>query len=137
VADPWPVVPAPYVYNAVVERVIDGDTVVVAVDWGFFRYDNPIHVRLLGCNAAELGTPGGDAARDNLTGLLPAGTPLVLQTAKPDKYAPRWDAAVTYLVDGSPRDLVSDLIAAGWVAPWNGRGAAPVPPWPRPEGGIQ
>lgn len=126
----WPV-PAPYVYNATVVNVHDGDTVNVTMSYGFHRYDSPVPIRLLGCNAAELATPGGKAARDNLVALLPPGTEVVLATATPDKYAPRVDAAVTFLQAGVPTDLVGLLIEQQWAAPWDGTGKAPVPPWPR------
>lgn len=123
---------SPFTYNATVLSVHDGDTINVDVDHGFFVHQTPTPIRLLGCNAAELGTPGGDAAKANLEALLPAGTPVVLQTAKPDKFAPRWDAAVMYRgTDGRFRELVDDLIAQGWAAEWNGKGTKPVPPWPR------
>ena len=123
----------PFVYNATVLRVIDGDTLEVDVDHGFYVHQTPTPVRLLGCNAAEHGTPGGDAATANLTALLPPGTPVLLSTAKPDKFAPRWDSAVGYrAADGTVHDLVSDLLAGNWVAAWNGQGTKPVPPWPRP-----
>jgi endonuclease YncB( thermonuclease family) len=121
-----------FTYNASVMRVIDADTLEVDVDHGFYLHNAPIPVRLLGCNSAEKGTPGGDAARDHLVALLPVGTPIVLSTAKPDKFAPRWDADVTYRgPDGRYRDLVADLIADQWTAPWNGKGTKPVPIWPR------
>jgi endonuclease YncB( thermonuclease family) len=125
---------APFVYNATVTRVIDGDTIVVDVDWGFRRHDVDVPVRLLGCNAIELSQPGGPEARDNLAALLPTGSPVLLLTAKPDKYAPRWDAHVTYLTaTGAVHDLVADLIADGWAAAWNGTGPRPLPPWPRTD----
>lgn len=124
---------APYIYNATVLRVIDGDTVEVDVTFGFYLRHAPTPIRLLGCNARELSEPGGKEARANLAALLPAGSRVLLQTAKPDKYAPRWDAQVTYLnAAGVVRDLVTDLAADGWVALWDGSGVRPVPPWPRP-----
>lgn len=124
-------VPAPFRYNATVLDVQDVDTINCRVDWGFRRYDEPVPVRLAGSAGRELGDPGGPEALATVAALLPAGTPVVLSTAKPDKYQPRWLAAVTYLRDGQPRDLVTDLIADGWLVPWNGRGAQPKPPWPR------
>jgi endonuclease YncB( thermonuclease family) len=123
----------PFVYNARALDVHDGDSVNVRVDWGFRRYDEPIPIRLLGCAARELADPGGPEARDNLTAILPAGTPLLLKTAKPDKFSPRWDAAVYYRdITGLTVDLVAQLIATGWAVPWNGTGAQPKPAWPRP-----
>lgn len=121
-------VPAPYVYNATVKRVEDGDTIVVDVNWGWWRYDIETPVRLLGINAAEHGTPGGDAATANLTALLPPGTPVVLHTAKPDKYQRRWDAIVE---TPTIPDLGAYLVSQQWAAPYNGDGVKPVPPWPR------
>lgn len=125
-------VPAPFVYNATVVRVYDGDTVFVAVDRGFYDYlgssEHPIPIRLLGMNARELAMPGGKEARDNLASLLPVGAPVVLHTAKPDKFAPRWDAVIE---TAATADLGADLVAAGWAAAWDGTGTKPVPPWPR------
>lgn len=123
---------APYIYNATVLYVHDGDTFDVDVDFGFFIHQQPVSVRLLGANAIELSKPGGKEARDHLATLLPVGAKVLLQTARPDKYAPRWDAQVTYLTaDGAVHDLVTDLIADGWAAPYSGSGPMPVPVWPR------
>lgn len=123
---------AEFQYNAVVVEVQDGDTVDVQVDWGFRRYEAPVPIRLLGLACRELKLPGGPEARDYVAGLLPPGTPVLLRTAKPDKYAPRWDAQLWYRSPGGNLvDLGSLLITQGWALPWNGRGAQPVPPWPR------
>lgn len=123
---------APFTYHATVLRVIDADTIEVDVDHGFYLHQTPTPVRLLGCNAAENNTPAGKVATANLAALLPPGTPVLLETAKPDKYAPRWDAAVKYrAADGTVHDLVTDLIADQWLAPWDGKGTKPLPPWPR------
>jgi endonuclease YncB( thermonuclease family) len=124
-----------YDYRAVVTSVVDGDTIVAEVDLGFHAWHHG-PFRLAGCNARELHAPGGPEARDHLAALLPPGTPVTIQSTRPgtpvpdDKYAPRYDAAIT-LPDG--RDLVTVLVAEHWAAPWDGRGPAPVPPWPRPE----
>lgn len=122
---------ADFVYNATVIDVQDGDTLNVRVDWGFRRYDEPIPIRILGIAARELDDPGGPEARDNLAALLPAGTSVLLKTAKPDKYNPRWDADVLYLNGASAYDLGTVLVLTGWAVRWNGRGAQPKPAWPR------
>jgi endonuclease YncB( thermonuclease family) len=123
---------SPYIYNATVLGVHDGDTIEVDCDFGFYLHHAPTSVRLLGCNAREIASPGGKEAQANLASLLPVGAMVLLQTAKPDKYAPRWDAQVTYLTaTGAVHDLVTDLITDGWAAAWNGSGVKPVPPWPR------
>lgn len=125
----------PYVYNGVVESVVDGDTLHVSIDLGFGVWQRgetasrPGKVlRLLGCNARELSEPGGAEARDNLAAVLPPGTHVTLRTVQVDKYGGRYDAAVE-LDDG--RDLVSYLAVNQWVALWDGTGTRPVPPWPR------
>lgn len=125
-------VPAPFLFNARVVSVHDGDTINVVVDRGMYDYagtdEHPVPVRLAGCNARELTADGGIEARDHLAGLLPPGTAVVLATVKPDKYAPRWDARVA---TAAVEDVTALLVADGWAAAWDGTGKAPVPPWPR------
>lgn len=118
-----------YAYAAVVTAVHDGDTVTADIDLGFDVHTIQ-HVRLAGCNARELAQPGGPEAAANLTGLL-LGKQVVLHTVRPDKFGGRYDAAVT-LADGT--DLVAELVAQQWAAPWDGTGPKPVPPWPRTVG---
>lgn len=118
---------AVYIYDAIVLGVHDGDTIRLDVDLGFSAHEE-IDFRLLGCNARELSQPGGPEARDNLVALLPVGTKLTIRSVKPDKFGGRYDADVT-LPDGD--NLVARLIDEQWVAPWNGAGTKPVPPWPR------
>lgn len=117
-----------YRYTAVVTAVHDGDTITADVDLGMHVWVRAQSFRLLGCNARELGSPGGPEARINLAALLLAGPPVTLTSVKPDKYGGRFGAVIT-LADGS--DLAAKLIAEGWAAPWNGHGEKPLPPWPR------
>jgi endonuclease YncB( thermonuclease family) len=131
---PWvPTVPAEWQLNADVESVHDGDTFNVTVQWGKRRQDVHQPIRLLGVAARELADPGGPEAAAALAGRpgLQPGDPVVLTTIKDDKFAPRWDCQVAYLVNGVVRDLALDLIAEQWAVPWNGRGPQPKPPWPR------
>lgn len=125
----------PYVYNAVVAppnattpAVHDGDSFHADLDLGMGVWQRGLMVRLVGGNAAELGTPAGSAARDNLRSRLPDGTKLVLHSVQWDKFGGRIDAEV-FLTDGT--DLIQQLIAEQWLAPWDGTGTKPVPPWPR------
>jgi micrococcal nuclease len=56
-------------YRATLVRVIDGDTLVALVDTGFFgRHE--VHVRIAGLFAPEMGSEGGNAARDALSRAL-------------------------------------------------------------------
>lgn len=121
--------PGPAGYPATVTAVHDGDTITADIELGF-GVGVVQHVRLLGCNARELSQPGGPEAAANLTGLL-LGQRVTLSGVRPDKFGGRYDAAVT-LADGT--DLVAELVAQQWAAPWDGTGTKPVPPWPRTAG---
>lgn len=116
-----------YGYRAFVARVVDGDTLSLTVDLGFFlRFTGMF--RLLGVNAREKSEPGGQDAKANLTALLPVDTEVHLTSVKVDKYGGRYDAAIT-LTDGT--DLSTKLIREGWAAPWDGSGTRTLPDWPR------
>lgn len=112
-----------YVYRAVVVSVHDGDTLTLDVDLGFYVRVRQA-CRVLGVNAAELGTDSGRAARDFLRKLLPAGTALQVTSVHADKYGGRFDGLVL-LPNG--RDLADVLVEAGHAARWDGTGSKPVP----------
>lgn len=116
-----------YPLSTVLE-VIDGDTIRLNIDLGFTVTVGPLLMRLYGCNAAEHGTPGGDAATAHLKSILPAGAKVTVRSYGLDKYAGRFDGDLLS-PDGST--LVQQLVASQWVATWTGTGPKPVPPWPR------
>jgi endonuclease YncB( thermonuclease family) len=137
-----PPVPAPIRMNGIVVDHHDGDTFYVRMSIGVYDLEVARQsIRLLGGAARELSDPGGKEARDNLKAMpgMTVGSPVVLTADRDsvlqlieDKYKTRLDAVVTYLgPDKAPHDLVSTLIAQQWLAPWNGSGAQPKPPWPR------
>lgn len=77
-----------YNYSAVIERVIDGDTVDVILDLGFFIYHKQ-RVRMAHINAPEKNQTGGKEATDWLMGRLKANTRILVTSQKPhsdDKY---------------------------------------------------
>lgn len=130
-------------YRATVVGIHDGDTIDVDivlwprgrskanVDLGFQVHRDPRgivlerqSVRLFGCNAPELSTPAGKAARAYIETLVHVGDVVELVSHGWDKYGGRIDGQIT-LADG--RDLAQTMIAAGQAAPWDGQGAKPVP----------
>lgn len=96
--------------HAAVERIIDGDTAVIAIDLG-----NKItwrdSFRLFGIDTPERGTPGAAEASDRLRELLAVGLSRV-QTHKPDKFG-RWLATLWIAVEGGELNVNQVLIAEG------------------------
>ncbi|CAB4548083.1 MAG: thermonuclease family protein [Actinomycetes bacterium] len=102
--------------NAVVERVVDGDTVVVDVDG---RRET---VRLIGIDTPETVRPGspvecfGPEASAATKELLPAGTPVRLERdveARDD-----YDRLLVYLVRATDGLFVNlELVRAGYATP--------------------
>jgi endonuclease YncB( thermonuclease family) len=123
---------SPYQYVSYVTAVHDGDTLTVRVDLGFDTW-RVQRVRLVGCNARELSMPGGKEARDHLRELLrwpndAIGPQVGLISVAYDKYGDRVDGDVLLAGESVPARMIAD----GYAAPWDGRGKAPVPPWPIP-----
>jgi endonuclease YncB( thermonuclease family) len=108
-------------YKAVCSRIVDGDTIYALVDVGFNEYAYRV-IRFEGINAPELHTgdqrAAGAAARDYLAGLIPPGTPIVLD-ARPDTLTfGRYVARVWALrLDDQPYDVGAAMVAAGHAVP--------------------
>lgn len=106
-------------YRAVIERVVDGDTVHVIVSLGLDEYAYRM-IRIRGANAPELfsGPPEererGKAARDFLAELLPPGIKCRLATERDVTTFGRYVADIE-LEDG--RDVATALIEAGHAVP--------------------
>jgi len=97
-----------WVYRARIERVIDGDSIVVTLDLGLGvhlgRGNEGAHLRLLGVDTPERNEPGWKEARlFTLTWLTEANTgdwPLRIQTIKSDSFG-RYLADVWRLTDSA------------------------------------
>ena len=74
-----------WIVPAVVNRIIDGDTIEVTLDlgWGLYKKD---HVRFVGINCPEKNTPEGIAARDYLLKYTILGENVMIHSHKLDKY---------------------------------------------------
>lgn len=133
-------------YRAVVVGIHDGDTITVDVvlarvgrskvdiDLGFHVHRGPHGltlakqpVRLKGCNAPELATDQGKQALAYLQTILKVGDTVTLLSHGVDKFGGRIDGEIT-LPDG--RDLTRTMINSGFAAPWDGKGAKPLPAQP-------
>lgn len=83
--------PALYGYAAKLVRVIDGDTVVLDLDLGFYQWRHGQSYRLLHINAPEmhvggLPNPAGGTARIALRDLIEPAKTLIVQTVKSDNF---------------------------------------------------
>jgi len=109
-------------YQAVITRVIDGDTVELrVVIWP--QIETTARIRLLGVDAPELKGKCADErkraleAKAFLEKLLPVKSRVEIKNVKPDKYAGRYDAV---LWTSSGESASEKLIVAGLARPYNG-----------------
>ncbi|MBW1811413.1 MAG: thermonuclease family protein [Deltaproteobacteria bacterium] len=93
-----------HTYQAIVERVIDGDTLEARIDLGFdvWRVER---IRLRGIDTPELRTPAGKAAKSFVVEELSQVPFIVLRTYKTDKYA-RYVADVFYSATLKKKDRI-------------------------------
>ena len=75
----------PYSYRAVVTDVVDGDTVWVEIDHGFYTTTRR-KLRFRGIDAPELWTKAGEIAKSFVKEIVDAVDFMVVHTRRPDKY---------------------------------------------------
>lgn len=80
-----------FCYDAKLERVIDGDSIVFVLDLGF-RLSFKDNFRLKGINAPEMKTEEGPIAKQALQKMLASATNITVFSEKHGKY--RWLADV-------------------------------------------
>jgi micrococcal nuclease len=97
-----------WVVPAVVERVIDGDTIEVVLDLGWKLYKQD-HVRFAGINAPEKNTAEGLAAKAFLCTLIKPGDTVTIHSRKLDKYG----RCLATVIHESGMDLNKAMIDAG------------------------
>lgn len=119
----------PYVRNATLLEVIDGDTVRLDVDLGYFVHEHVPH-RLFGINAPEKNTVAGKAAVAFMRDLLPVGSKVIVRSTKAkqdgiasDKYGGRFLAHL--YVAQSGLYVNQHLVDSGFAFTWDGSGIKP------------
>lgn len=124
--------PVPYIYDAKLIKLVDGDTVRLevsrafefTVDFGFRQHETITIVRsaqetfrLARINAPEPGTQAGADARAAL-GLLIVSKRLTAKTLKQDKYG-RWLLELYVVEDGKPDLNVNDwMVTEKYAVPY-------------------
>lgn len=97
-------------YPGVVVSVHDGDTLTIALDFGFGVTFTGASCRVYGINAPELDTAAGKAALVFAQSLLRPGDPVSVLSHGWDKYGGRYDGEVR-LASGD--DLATAMLNAG------------------------
>lgn len=117
-------------YEAVIKRVVDGDTLVVDIDLGFFVRIEQI-VRLARINTPEAVAWGADGINDPAQAYIfsncPPGCTVIVQITRKEKYG-RWLADVLYKpgfndryeILREPRNLNDELVQQGLAKFYDG-----------------
>lgn len=113
-----------FTYAVHVDRVIDGDTVVVDIDLGFSLNLDDQRLRLLGIDAPEktgLTKVAGLASQAEMIRLLGQGTPHILSQGAPpqeDNFG-RWLVKIEVTrLDGTHFDVGAQMIQNGYAVPY-------------------
>ena len=100
-----------YEYSAKLLKVVDGDTLDVAIDLGFDITHN-VRVRLLEINAPEMGTPEGPKAKDYVCKwFAKQGEKFTLKTQK-DKHD-SFGRYLAWITSPEGNKLNDEMVAAG------------------------
>jgi len=117
-----------YIYQATLERVVDGDTVDIVIDLGFSTFRKE-RIRLYGIDAPEINTEAGKLAKEFVEGWFRDNPKFFVETivaegksvSKRDKYGRYLGVIARQYRDLSESDLVestrnilnSELITSG------------------------
>jgi len=119
-----------FTYEAKVVHVVDGDTIKMMIDLGFYCWTEQI-IRLARINAPDVKNWGAkgieDPARDFVLGVLPPGAVCVVKISRREKYG-RFLGEVLFVpgetdrnrIIANARNLNDELLRAKLVAPYSG-----------------
>ena len=108
-------------FSAKLVRVVDGDTVELTCDTGFYS-THTVKFRLAGIDTPELKQAGGSDARQAIAGLLAAfGTNLfTIHSEGVDKYG-RWLVTIPLYESAGEADTINQrLVEMGFAVPYAG-----------------
>ena len=113
---------ATHIYDAILVRVIDADTVVMHVDTGFYQWRHDMRLRLVGINAPEMNTEAGKAAKRYVDQWFASNPKIVIETIKDSSGLDKADSFGRYLAAvyarGNMTSLNSTLLAEGHAVPY-------------------
>jgi micrococcal nuclease len=112
-----------YHYRAIVQRVVDGDTIFVEIDWGNNHWDKNLKIRMLGINCPE--TKGatkaaGLQAKAFTESLLKSGQEVIIRTIKDEKAEDDFGRLLgeIFLLDGNDTSVNQALLESGNAVPF-------------------
>lgn len=111
-------------YSARCRRIVDGDTLILNVDCGFYIVLNNLKFRLMNFNAPEMRgaeKPLGKIAKQKLQELIPVNSELLIKVYKADAFG-RYLCDII-LPDG--KTLSDFLVKLGYGVHWDGKGKRP------------
>lgn len=94
-------------YDALILKVVDGDTVDLRIDLGFSTFTD-MRVRLYGINAPEMNTQAGKDAKAFLLTLVHEGTVVTIRTIKDKQEKYGRYLAIIYAEVGSVNTAMVD-----------------------------
>jgi micrococcal nuclease len=111
-----------YARNALVTRVVDGDTIEVDVDLGYHTWRHKETYRLARINCPEMKDPDPDkrsraAQAAVFTKAAVRDVNVVVVSSKTDNWR-RWLAEVWYMDGGVQKNLSDELLSAGLADPY-------------------
>ena len=114
-----------YLYRAVVVRVVDGDTIDVDIDLGFYVWIRKQRIRLFGIDAPEIRgetRQEGLAATEHLKSLI-EGETIILRTVKGIDGGDRDDSFGRWLgtIYHGDMDVNAEMVRSGHAKPYGGR----------------
>ena len=100
-----------YDYKATVVKIVDGDTIDVDIDLGFYMVTRQ-RLRINRIDTPERGQDGFHEATDRVKELCPVGSQVVVSTSKAGKFG-RWIAEVTTTYLGHEINLSDQMLLEG------------------------
>ena len=114
-----------YEYNAVVDRVVDGDTIDVNIDLGFQIW-HKARVRMLGIDTPESRTRNkaekalGLASKQRLKDMLKGQKVKIACSKEKGKFGRVLATVITVAEDGTETDCNNQLCVEGHARPYSG-----------------
>lgn len=105
-----------FVRNAVILKIVDGDTVDAVIDLGF-SIAHEVRLRLIGIDAPERGQTGYKEATEYLGRVIPPGTNVVVRTYKGKEKYGRYMAIICKM--GEDRSVNDQTILAQVAKPYH------------------